>query len=628
MSESILNAKLQASLASRESRSIRRRLPESTTSSALNLIDFTSNDYLSLSTSPILRKRFLSKLNASPDVLGSGGSRLLVNGSAHSAFEERLRTFFGAEAALLFNSGFDANVGFFSCIPQPGDAMVYDEYIHASVHDGMRASRVTDALYPFKHNDIVSFKHVLARVKRDHPNASVFVAVESLYSMDGTFAPLKEISEALDGKDMYLVVDEAHATGIYGPQGRGRVAELGLEDKVLARLHTFGKALAATGAVILTSTLIRDYLLNYARSLIYTTSLSNANVIAADCSFDLLVDGTAPQLASNLLELSVYFTNYLRSRLTNIPTSLLSLPEHLSSPHCPPSPIIPLMTSHPRPLSAALRVLGMNARPITWPTVPKGRDRVRVCLHAGNTQADVERLALAAVRWAEEMMTQLLRDDEAQVCEGEEKTSRRENNNGFKVTAKQAALKIGFLIVGGDIAGLACAVALRRVGHRVTVLEQDDVATLNKRRESSGPCRIAPNLSKILYHWGLANEVRSIAVKADQVHLLLYETGELLGTHRWGEGVLRDTQGEFLFTQHAALRHLLYELAVFSGAVVRLGTKVSTIDPVNQIVTLADSGEQLRADVIIGADGPTGLTRHLLRPVKEQLAAERMNMYR
>ncbi|KAG5730712.1 putative 8-amino-7-oxononanoate synthase/2-amino-3-ketobutyrate coenzyme A ligase, partial [Termitomyces sp. T112] len=279
------------------------------------------------------------------------------------------------EAALLFNSGFDANVGFFSCIPQPGDAVIYDEYIHASVHDGMRASRVTEALYPFKHNDLASFKHVLEQVKRAHSNASVFVAVESLYSMDGTFAPLKEIAEALEGQNVYLVVDEAHATGIYGPQGRGRVAELGLENKVLARLHTFGKALAATGAVILTSTLIRDYLLNYARSLIYTTSLSNVNIIAADCSFDLLADGTASQLASNLLDLSVYFTSYLRSRLANIPTALLSLPDNINSPRCPPSPIIPVMTSYPRPLSAALRALGMNARPITWPTVPKGKDR-------------------------------------------------------------------------------------------------------------------------------------------------------------------------------------------------------------------------------------------------------------
>ncbi|KAG6836369.1 hypothetical protein H0H93_008730 [Arthromyces matolae] len=425
MNKPTLFTKLRTALTSRETRLIRRRLPEPSTSSAPDLIDFNSNDYLSLSTSPILRDRFLSKLNASPDILGSGGSRLLVNGIVHNAFENRLRTFFGAEAALLFNSGFDANVGFFTCIPQPGDAVIYDEYIHASVHDGMRASRASDALYPFRHNDMGSFKHVLTQVKREHPEASVFVAVESLYSMDGTFAPLKEISEALDGKDMHLVVDEAHATGVYGPLGRGRVAELGLENRVLARLHTFGKALAATGAVILTSTLIRDYLLNYARSLIYTTSLSNANIIAADSSFDLLEDGTASHLSNDLLNLSKYFTEYLQSRLAHIPPTILSLPSHLNNSRNPPSPIIPLMTLHPRPLSAALRTLGMNARPITWPTVPKGRDRVRVCLHAGNTRADVEHLALAAVQWAEETMAQHLRDEEAQLGEQKNETTRR-----------------------------------------------------------------------------------------------------------------------------------------------------------------------------------------------------------
>ncbi|KAG6907375.1 hypothetical protein DXG01_009104 [Tephrocybe rancida] len=426
-----LNTKLQSALTSREARLIRRRLPSptSSTSSSSDLIDFTSNDYLSLSSSPTLRARFLSKLAASPDILGSGGSRLLVNGVAHSALEERLKTFFGAESALLFNSGFDANVGFFACIPQAGDVVVYDEHIHASVHDGMRASRASSSLYPFAHNDVNALLQVLLLVRRERPNASVFVAVESLYSMDGTFAPLTEMVDVIAGVggEVHLVVDEAHATGIYGPLGRGRVAELGLEDKVLARLHTFGKALAATGAVVLTSTLIRDYLLNYARSLIYTTSLSNANIIAADCSFDLLEDGTASSLANTLLALSTHFTRTLSTHLAHIPPSLLSLPQSLLSypslslsPHTypkntsPPSPIIPLLTPHPRPLAAALRALGMNARPITWPTVPKGQDRVRVCLHAGNTVGEVERLVGGVVRWAEEAMAMALVQEEGE----------------------------------------------------------------------------------------------------------------------------------------------------------------------------------------------------------------------
>ncbi|KAG5643090.1 hypothetical protein DXG03_001586 [Asterophora parasitica] len=410
-----LATKLHAALVSREERWIRRRLPDpNTSSSGSPLIDFNSNDYLSLSASPALRSRFLRKLDAAPDILGSGGSRLLVNGRAHSAFEARLCNFFGSEAALLFNSGFDANVGFFSCIPQPGDAIIYDEYIHASVHDGIRASRVRDAQYSFSHNSIASLRQVLAKLLNERPGVrsganSVFIAVESLYSMDGTFSPLSEITDLLEKtfpqRNGYLIVDEAHATGIYGPQGRGRVADLGLESKVLARLHTFGKALAATGAVVLTNTLIRDYLLNYARSLIYTTSLSYANIVAADCSFDMLTDGTAEELASDLLEVSTHFTDYLRPRLAHIPPELLSLPSHLSEASvAPPSPIIPLMTLHPRPLSAYLLALGMNARPITWPTVPKGKDRVRVCLHAGNTVADVEKLAQGAIRWAEETM--------------------------------------------------------------------------------------------------------------------------------------------------------------------------------------------------------------------------------
>ncbi|EDR11238.1 uncharacterized protein LACBIDRAFT_315811 [Laccaria bicolor S238N-H82] len=411
-----LRDKLTSALASREARWIRRRLPDPNTSSSTSpLIDFNSNDYLSLSNSSTLRTRFLEKLSAAPDVLGSGGSRLLVNGLAHSAFEARLTEFFGVEAALLFNSGFDANVGFFSCVPQPGDVLVYDEYIHASVHDGMHASRVErDSQVAFRHNSIEDLRMVLEGLlggceKLTTGKASLFIAVESLYSMDGTFAPLQEIVDLLEELfpkgNGYLVVDEAHSTGIYGPQGRGRVALLGLEEKVLARLHTFGKALAATGAVILTNALIRDYLLNYARSLIYTTSLSYANIIAADSSFDMLTNGIAQHLSARLLSLSTYFSRTLRPRLieSRIPPDLLSLPSHLT-PDAEPSPIIPIMTVHPRPLSAYLLALGMNARPITWPTVPKGKDRIRVCLHAGNTTSDVDRLVAGMVRWAEEIL--------------------------------------------------------------------------------------------------------------------------------------------------------------------------------------------------------------------------------
>ena len=219
--------------------------------------DFSSNDYLSLSTSPLLRARVLAALTASPAILGSGGSRLLVYNHAHAALEARLARTFRAPAALLFNSGFDANAGFFACVPQPGDALLYDAAIHASVHDGARASRLAPRFCrPFAHNDLRALRAAL-RALRDESVAlkegesSVFVAVESVYSMDGTVAPLRVMIDAMDeifpARNAHLVVDEAHATGIYGPGGRGMVAQLGLEDRVLARLHTFGKALAASG---------------------------------------------------------------------------------------------------------------------------------------------------------------------------------------------------------------------------------------------------------------------------------------------------------------------------------------------------------------------------------------------
>ncbi|KAI0656434.1 PLP-dependent transferase [Cubamyces menziesii] len=413
-----LTEKLNDALISREKRLIRRKLYDP--SADAHLVDFSTNDYLSLSLSPALRSRFLSKLQAEPHILGSGGSRLLVNGHAHAALEARLTAFFRAPAALLFNSGFDANVGFFSCVPQPGDVVVFDEHIHASVHDGMRASRVEKtARVPFAHNSVAALRSTLERLLDTRPGlasgeSSAFVAVETLYSMDGTLAPLLQIVETVEELfphgNGYVVVDEAHSTGVYGPQGRGLVAALGLEDRIFARLHTFGKALAATGAVLLITPLVRDYLLNYARSLIYTTSLSNANIIAAECSFDMLEEGEAAKLSAKLLDLSAHFTTSFRHQLAThrVPASLLSLPSHLTSvsaterdPTRLPTPIIPVLTPHPRPLSAHLRVRGLNARPITWPTVPKGADRVRVCLHSANTKEEVDRLVSAMIEWAE-----------------------------------------------------------------------------------------------------------------------------------------------------------------------------------------------------------------------------------
>ncbi|KAI6099789.1 PLP-dependent transferase [Pisolithus sp. B1] len=432
-----LTQKLSAALKSRDERLIRRRLPEfpQIVTSQQSVIDFTSNDYLSLSRSPALRRAVLSALSSAPDILGSGGSRLLVPASAHAALEERLRRFFDSEAAILFNSGFDANVGLFSAVPQPGDVVVYDELIHASVHDGMRTSRLSrDSLVSFAHNSVPSLRHTIRRALAHREDlktgkSSVFVAVESLYSMDGTFAPLSDIvdcvEEMLPLGNGYVIVDEAHATGIYGPKGRGLVAALGLEKRIFARLHTFGKSLAASGAVLLTTELVRDYLLNYARSFIYTTALTNASVVAAGCSFDLLEDGTTEMLAAHLMELCSYFVDRIRAHLKNIPPMLLRLPDYLeestrtsSQPFQFPSQIIPLLTAEPRSLSGFLLAfspsecssvntqhapasVAIYTKPIFPPTVPRETSRVRICLHAGHTREDVEILIQGIVAWAQ-----------------------------------------------------------------------------------------------------------------------------------------------------------------------------------------------------------------------------------
>lgn len=227
------------------------------TTSPPTTIDFSSNDFLSLSTSPLLKSRFLHEIHSHPDFhLGSGGSRLLDGNSLYAEkLEKCIAEFHGAESALLFNSGFDANSGFFACVPQKDDVVLYDEMIHASVHEGMKLSRATQGL-SFNHNSVKDLKEKISNLLQRDESVStgknnVFVAVESLYSMDGDLCPLKEVVELVErflprGNGL-IVVDEAHSSGVYGENGRGVVCALGLEERVFARLHTFGKALGCNG---------------------------------------------------------------------------------------------------------------------------------------------------------------------------------------------------------------------------------------------------------------------------------------------------------------------------------------------------------------------------------------------
>lgn len=275
-SPTALESTFSSLISRRRSRSLLRRL----TTVPPGTVDFSSNDYLSLSTNPDIRQAFLNLLRREgglssrpgqkedeeepstspppPLQLGSRGSRLLDgNHPFADELEALVAAHHGSPSALLFTSGFDANVGLFSCAPQPGDFIVYDELIHASVHDGMRLSRVPAARrIPFRHNSVDGLREVLGELARGNDEvregeANVFVAVEAVYSMDGDLAPLREmvdaIHEVLPRRNGYFIVDEAHATGVFGERGRGLCCELGVEDKVFARVVTFGKAVGSQG---------------------------------------------------------------------------------------------------------------------------------------------------------------------------------------------------------------------------------------------------------------------------------------------------------------------------------------------------------------------------------------------
>lgn len=334
--------------------------------------------------------------------LGSGGSRLLDGNSSYAeSIEKDIAEFHNAPSALLFNSGFDANSGIFSCLPQRRDVVIYDEYIHASVHEGMRLSRAA-ALKRFAHNDVVDFERILQEIidgdelmRKGERN--IFVAVESVYSMDGDVAPIVRILDILDKRlpqrNGHLIVDEAHSTGVFGERGRGLVCALGVEDRVLARLHTFGKALSSGGAVVLCPPIMREYLINYARSLIYTTAMGLPTLAMIKTVYRFLREGQTEEAQQKVWHL----ISYLHDQMRHLgETKFITLPKEL-----PKSPISFLWSPYPRSLANWCQERGFVVRPIVPPTVPEGGQRVRICLHSGNTTEEVDGLVAVVKAWLE-----------------------------------------------------------------------------------------------------------------------------------------------------------------------------------------------------------------------------------
>ncbi|EJC99775.1 PLP-dependent transferase [Fomitiporia mediterranea MF3/22] len=364
--------------------------------------DLFSNDYLSITSDPELSRSFLEKLAQESATLGAGGSRLLGgNPLAHVQFELRMKEIFSTEAALLFNSGYDANTAFFSSLPQAGDAIIFDELVHASARDGMSVSRAKDALYPFSHNSVLSLKQTLCVVLQQHPNiaqgkGTAFFAVESLYSMDGDLAPLPEmlnsIDELIPKNCSHIVVDEAHGTGLYGEGGRGIVSMLGLGHRVHSVLHTFGKARGFSGAVLLTSVLVKSYITNYARPFIYTTALPRTHIAALNASFDYVMNQKGQDRRDRLQELCRFFESHLREAVKMVDAKFISLPPRNVPEGYPEgirTPIFPILTPMPLSLAKHIQSLGYACYAIPHPAVPKGQERIRVIVHAENTESEL-----------------------------------------------------------------------------------------------------------------------------------------------------------------------------------------------------------------------------------------------
>lgn len=338
------------------------------------LIDFCSNDYLGLARENLFVKQ--------PETQnGATGSRLISgNFPLTEKLETEIASFHRAPSALIYNSGYVANLGLLSCIAERQDTILFDELAHASIREGLLLSNART--YKFRHNDVLHLEDLLKR-----SSGRRFVVVESVYSMDGDCAPLIEIAELCDQYQAALIVDEAHGTGVFGEKGEGLVVAMSLEDRVWARVHTFGKALGVHGAAVLGSIVLRDYLINFSRAFIYTTALPPPTLQTIGAAYSAMKEGPLLELLRQRIR---YFKEQLSAQLQSC------FIESNSSIQCllvPGNQIV-------KKLAGELQEAGFAILPILHPTVPKGQERLRICIHAFNSEEEISRMVNLLNVWA------------------------------------------------------------------------------------------------------------------------------------------------------------------------------------------------------------------------------------
>jgi 8-amino-7-oxononanoate synthase len=332
-------------------------------------VDFCSNDYLGMVRNRKLEERAgASFINYRH---GSTGSRLLAGNSLMAEETESfLASFHDAEAGVIFNSGYDANLGLLSSVPQRGDTIIYDFLSHASLRDGIRLSFAQS--FSFRHNDLDDLEKKLQAA-----TGNIFVVTESVFSMDGDMAPLEELVAICEKYKANLIVDEAHATGIVGPNGEGLVQQLGLQSTCFARVHTFGKAVGCHGAIVLGSASLRNYLVNFSRPFIYSTALPESSLAAIRLAYEIFPGMQAER--DHLQQLVNVFRQQAfryQKQVSATPIQVVVIPGNDAV----------------KQVAIALQEAGMDVRPILYPTVPNGSERLRIVLHAFNSLQEVQQL--------------------------------------------------------------------------------------------------------------------------------------------------------------------------------------------------------------------------------------------
>ena len=342
-----------------------------------NRVDFSSNDYIGFSRSETIFKLAHHYLVENEMIQnGATGSRLISgNHSLYQIAEKFIAQFHDVESALIFNSGYDANVGFFSAVPQRNDVILYDELSHASIRDGIVMSNAKS--YKFNHNDFED----LERLIQKFPDTNIYIVTETVFSMDGDSPNLEELVDLSEKYKCYLIVDEAHTLGVFGEKGEGLVQYLNLHNRIFARIMTFGKGLGCHGSVILGSTQLKEYLINFARSFIYTTGLSPHSVATILVAYQQLEieKATIEKLRQNIV-------------IFNQQKNLLGLkPMFVRSKSAIQSAIVPGNENVKR-LAQQLQDKGFDVKAILSPTVPEGQERLRFCIHSYNSEEEINQI--------------------------------------------------------------------------------------------------------------------------------------------------------------------------------------------------------------------------------------------